>query len=201
MDTNLPVSVGEQTHLRRKKGKTKRRAVIFALAALVLLSLAAYLLLSGGKLAGFFENIFSVESLAAGRKETHDAHHLSGLGEDRFEEACELIFKRRVLREEDRIDILRQAFLLIKIVHVVRNTAKNHVGLHDVVTRHAETTALVELFALCQRERGELDFVGGTTVQTAVIVNKIVEHPRVSTTADHEHDVLAMARPTVPKGL
>ena len=59
MDTNLPVSVGEQTHLRRKKGKTKRRAVIFALAALVLLSLAAYLLLSGGKLAGFFENIFS----------------------------------------------------------------------------------------------------------------------------------------------
>ena len=59
MNENLPVSVGEQTHLRRKKGKTKRRALFFALAALVLLSLAAYLLLTGGKLAKVFENIFS----------------------------------------------------------------------------------------------------------------------------------------------
>ena len=61
--------------------------------------------------------------------------------------------------------------------------------------------AFVELLTFSQRERGELNFVSGTTIQTSVVVNEVIKHPRVSATADNEHDVLAMTSPSVPEGL
>ena len=130
-----------------------------------------------------------------------DVHVGLRLGEDRLVEPRKLPGQFRARREEETVDVLRQAPALLEKAPVIRSSAERHVGRNDLLPVHRNPLRVKELLAFAEREGLQVDRPVRAVEETAAVLEDFLRHPRRRASADHHHDVLPRRGPSVPERL
>lgn len=112
-----------------------------------------------------------------------------GMPVGRGVEIVELVAQLAVGGKEKFVDVLRQRKVFSEKTPIVRNSAKDHVGLGDVFARHVQSKTLRELLAFGERERLELNPVGDASVEALGVLEQVLDDPGRGRTADNQKDV------------
>ena len=96
---------------------------------------------------------------------------------------------------------MRQRPSGFEIRHIISHAAKHHIGLHNIVSVHDNTSMDEILLRLGQRKRMDVHLLCRSAIETTFAVEKVVEHPRGGATANNEQQVVLARSPAIPKML
>ena len=146
-------------------------------------------------------NLLACESFAMVCQRSNNVDVTAGFGKRGVVEFVELHAQGSTVCEIQAVDILNQAFTLIKQVEIVGYAAQGHIGLENLVVVPWDMAAVKKGLSLVESEGVKIDAGLNTPVETSLAVKEIIYHPRRGTAAGYEDDVITSCRPAVPEVL